>query len=260
MDACMAVYWGRVNDDMFETFLNTFRKHSNALLQVYSDDLPDGIVNKYSPVKWINVPKEKIKGCRALCKIESLRDFVRTLKNGDRVLVSDVDVYFLDDPFIAFEKDFDLAVTTRSHKYFMPVNGGIYFLRVNDNTRKWLDFRVAESRKPQWDTYVKIQKKIRPSYNPDWGIGQDFLWACWKDPEYIKDRFGVSVVDVGFEYNYCPSIDVFGKVFAGELIKAAYIKKSVKVLHLKSQLKLAIFDGYMEDAITTNLNGRWRWK
>ncbi|KKL83477.1 hypothetical protein LCGC14_1974400, partial [marine sediment metagenome] len=39
VQVCIAVYFGRASDDVFETFLKTFRKvNQSALLQVYTDN------------------------------------------------------------------------------------------------------------------------------------------------------------------------------------------------------------------------------
>jgi len=70
-------------------------------------------------------------------------------------------------------------------------------------------------------------------------------------------------VDVGWEYNFCPNTDVYGVQMAANMIKRAYESRSVKVLHLKSELKMCIYSGFLEDAVTkldsNNLSG-WNWK
>lgn len=260
VDVVFLCYWHRVNDDVFETCVNTLSKHSSALLQVYTDDRPRNLGKDYG-IRWVNVPKDQVEGRRALCKIEQLQRFVKQLKDGDRLIVADVDLYFLDDPFKGFEKDFDLALTTRCHEYIFPINAGVFFLRINDITRRFVDFHLAQCKEPTLPSFIKFRESVRHNrYNPDWGIGQDFLCATWLEREDVP-FFGsqLKIIDLGPEYNYCPNTDVFGKQKAGEMIKAAYDEKSVKVLHLKSELKMCIYDGYMEDAVITHLDGKWRW-
>ncbi|MHC4891209.1 MAG: putative nucleotide-diphospho-sugar transferase, partial [Planctomycetota bacterium] len=255
-DIAFFCYWGRPNDDVFETCMNTLLKCSpNVHLQVHSDDRPRDLSKDYG-ISWANVPKEKVKGRRALCKIERLQKLVRQLRQGDRLMVADVDLYFLDDPFKAFEQDFDFAVTTRCHAYRWPVNGGVFFLKINERTRRFIDFHLKQCRKPTWPPLLTFRKLrhngVEPKYNPDWEIGQDFLCAAWlsKDKHDIAVDKDLTIVDVGPEYNYCPNTNVYGVQTARALIKDAYETKKVKVLHLKSELKLCIYDGYMEDAIT----------
>ena len=255
MDICFMCYWGRVNDDVFETCINTFSKHSKALLQVNSDDRPHDLSRDYN-VRWVNVPKDQVKGRRALCKIEQLARLVKQLRNGDRLIVADVDLYFLDDPFKAFEKEFDVALTTRCHPYPFPINGGMFFLRINPKTRKWVEFHLKQCQKPDWPPLIEFCGSVHHQYSPDWMIGQDFLVVTWLE----KGNLDLNVVDVGYEYNYCPNTDKFGQKKASEMIEAAYRDKSVKVLHLKSELKMSIYDGYMEDAIIKRCTGGWKWK
>lgn len=256
-DICFVCYWGRPNDDVFETCVNTFVKHApKALLQVHSDDRVNDLSRDYG-VRWVNVPKHEVEGRRALCKIEQLQKLVRLLKNGDRLIVADADLYFLDDPFKAFEKEFDVAVTTRCHPYRWPVNGGMFFLRINKKTRLWVDFYLEQCKNPTWPSLVEFRKD-RP-YTPDWEIGQDFLCATWLANRIEFSFVDLKIIDVGFGYNYCPNTDVYGLQQARQMIKSAYRGSIISVLHLKSELKLCIYDRYMKDAITKRCNGRWNW-
>ena len=256
MDRAFMCYWGGVNDDVFETTLNTLSKHSKAHLQVNSDQRPVDL-SKDDGVRWVIVPKDQVKGRRALCKIEQLHRLVKTMKDGDRLMVADVDLYFLGDPFSIFEKDFDIALTTRCHAYRYPINGGVFFLRINKKTRQWVEFYLAQCKEPTWPPLVDFRKEVKHNfYNPDWEIGQDFLCATW------NSGYGdLKMLDAGPEYNYCPNTDVFGLQHAREMIEDAYaeIGSGIKVLHLKSELKLSIYDGYMTDAITKRCNGKWNW-
>jgi len=237
MDICMAVYYGRINDDVFETFLKTFRKVSGALLQVYTDNIPEDM-SGYG-VKWHLLKREQIKGRRCLCKMECVRHCLNNLKDGDRLIVSDVDVYFLDDPFSAFEKcDFNVGVTKRLHSYKFPVNGGLFFVNTNKKSRAIFG--------EKFDIYIEDNPE-----SADWFIDQNYL--CWLSKKG-------DAVDVGWEYNFCPNTDVFGVKLAVSMIRRAYESKAVKVLHLKSELKMCIYDGYMENAVTKRLTGGWNWK
>jgi len=257
MDICFMVYWGRVNDDVFETCINTFRKHSNAHLQVHSDDPP---FQKYG-IEWVIVPREKVIGRRALCKIEQLHKLVHQLKDGDRLIVSDVDMYFMDDPFIAFDEvkiAHDIGITTRCHPYRYPVNGGFFCFKISSRIKRFMDFHLEQCTKPTWKPYVDFREKWHHK-SIDWEVGQDFLCTIWKERQYIDNNFIVMIKDLGWKYNFCPNTDIFGVNEAGQMIKKAYKEREVKVLHLKSELKLCIYDGYMEDAITTRCNGKYIW-
>jgi hypothetical protein len=252
-------YWGRPNDDVFETCCNTFIKHSPlALLQVHSDDRPHDLSKDYG-IRWENVPKNRVKGRRALCKIEELARLVKQLKDGTRLLVMDADLYFLDDPFKAFEKEFDVAVTSRCHEYRWPINGGVFFLRVNKKTKCWMEFHLSQCTEPTSPHFVEFRESIGHEYNPDWEIGQDFLCATWLAKNRCKKAIDIDIIDLGPEYNFCPNTDVYGLEKARQMVRLAYDYKSHKVLHLKSELKLCIYDGWMEDAITERCIDKWNW-
>ena len=262
MDVCMMVYWGRVHDDMFETCIRTFRKHSDALLVVFTDD------DTIPSIKDMNirfVPKDRVEGRRCLCKIECLSELISQLDDGDRLFVSDIDMYFLDDPFTAFEEEFDMGVTTRCYEYILPINAGAFYFRINQVTRDFMAFRLDNLYEPTWDKYRQFELDIRgnsnhPKQYPDWWIDQDFLCASWFHRTEISEMFGLKIVDVGWYYNYCPGTDVFGIQKATQMIRGAYEHKSVCTLHLKSELKLAIYDGYMQDAVNKKIEGIWNWK
>lgn len=237
MDVCVMCYWGRVNDDVFETSVKTFRKHCpDALLQVYSDDIPEDI--DYG-IKWFKVPKADLEQGRCFVKMKCVQDAIYRFTNKDRLIVSDVDVYFLDDPFSAFDKcEFEVGVTLRCHSYKYPVNSGLFFVRPSE--------RTEELFADQFDEYAQKYEGKQ-----DWYIDQDYSNELY--------RRGYAV-DVGWEYNYCPNTNVFGIQLATDMIRRAYESKSVKVLHLKSELKMAIYDGYMEDAVTRRVCNLWNWK
>lgn len=244
MDCCVMTYWGRVHDDMFETCIKTFRKHTKALLQVYSDSAPKGKWLSDYNVSWFRLPDDKVKNRRCLANVECIQKMMDTLSDGDRLIVSDIDVYFLDDPFSAFDKcKFDLGVTLRLHSYQFPVNAGLCFINVNKNSRFLFGDKFRDS----------LKKICEHDNNMDWWVDQRYL-------NYLFQNKIEGVVDVGWEYNFCPGTDVLGIKLASDMIRRAYESRSVKVLHLKSELKMCIYDGYMEDAVNENPTGRWNWQ
>jgi hypothetical protein len=241
MDVCMAVYFGGVNDDMFETFLRTFRRVSGAHLQVYSDTYKKQWVNDYN-VEVLEVKPEFYKGRRCLARMECVARTLNNLEDGDRMVGSDVDVYYLDDPFTAFDKvDFHIGVTRRCHEYKIPINSGQFFVWA----LPWTRFVFSKE--------LSKFTKEHPEHH-DWYFDQNFLIYLW---EHYK---GIRIGDVGWEYNYCPNTDYFGIEKARGMIKRAYESNSVKVLHLKSELMLELYSGYLKDAVTKNPSGSWNWK
>lgn len=236
---------------MFETCVKTLRKHSNCVIVVVTDNVPSETRHKLSRtynIHWMVLNPGTMEHRRAACKIEQLDIFMQPREDGDCVLVSDVDIYFLADPFTAMG-DFDVALTTRGYDYYFPINGGIFYLNVNDKSKEWISWHNKEVIKPTWPPYIQLNQHHRKRFGLDWAVGQDFLIACWEQREQIKQETGITIVDVGPKYNYCPPSDKWGtKAF--EAIRKAYHEKSVVALHLKSTLKDMLYEGFLEDAIT----------
>ena len=161
------------------------------------------------------------------------------MKEDDLLLVSDFDVYFLDDPFTAFDKlVFEIGVTRRLHSYKFPVNAGLFFVRACERSRYILG--------GCFDAFSSVNEETH-----DWFVDQDYMCQLFEK--------GMAV-DVGWEYNFCPNTDVFGVKLASDMVRRAYESKAVKTLHLKSELKLSLYDGFLEDAVTKHCSGKWNWK
>jgi len=243
MDKCMMFYHS-VNDDVFLTSVNTFRNVSNASLIVYTDNVPIGLQVQWADeynIEWHCLKPEDVKDQRCYRKMKCVNDCISEMEDGDRLLVSDADVYFLEDPFSAFDKcEFDIGLTRRLHSYKFPINSGLFFVNVNPRTRKVF--------KDSFEIYAEKNPEIK-----DWFVDQSFLCQLYRKDGLAK------IADVGWEYNFCPNTDVFGVKLAADMIKRAYESRSVKVLHLKSELKMCIYDGFLKDAVTKYANGGWNW-
>jgi hypothetical protein len=241
----------RADDNMFETCLKTLRNHSTCNIVVATDNVAEesrlNLSREYG-VQWIVMDSELMENRRAACKLEQLELFVKTLKEGDSILVSDVDIYFLADPFTAIG-DFDIGLTTRGYEYYFPINGGVFYIVCNERSMEWLRWHVAEIHEMTWLPYVVYSYNHRTRFGLDWAVGQDFLVACWEERDWIEREKGIRIVDVGPRYNYCPPSDKWG-LKAFEAIRKAYRDKSVVALHLKSTLKDILYEGLFPDAVT----------
>ncbi len=247
-------FYHRVDDNMFETCVKTLRRHSKCKIVVATDNVPGDMRTDFSrryDIEWIDVPRERMTGRRAGCKIEVLREFVVGLSENDAVFVSDVDVYFMGDPFEAFDGSFDLGLTTRGYPYYFPINAGVFCLVCNEKTKEWLGWHVNEIHDPKWERYRSLNRRHRQRFGLDWAVGQDFLIACWEARDEIRETRDFVIKDVGPRYNYCPPSDKwFERAF--EAIRTAYRDKTHVVLHLKGQLKRILYEGLFEDAVTSH--------
>lgn len=254
----------RKDDNMLVTCIHSFRKVCpDDIIVLTCDGLPDEVSKRLDDqyrvfFDWVK-PGKMVKR-RATCKIEQLDELVHRALNGQIVLVSDVDVVFLKDPFKAMEdQTIDLGLTTRGYQHLFPINGGIFYIRVGASTREWTQWHVREVHHPNWPSYVQHRKACHHEhFGLDWSVGQDFLVTCWNNKDWLKRAMNVQVADVGPFYNYCPPTDTMGdKAF--EMAWEALKEQNVAVLHLKSELKKMLYDERFPDAQLHYPRGTWAW-
>jgi len=186
-------------------------------------------------------PEERAIG-RAGSKIITHFRFINGLPNGSKVISADADLYFLKDPFEAFNQDFDIAVTTRPEKYHYPINQGVVMFRVNDRVRDFLNFLAGQIFERTWPELIQWQMKFDHVGN-DWCIGQDIMCVAWLCRAEILNQFGVTIKDIGSYYNFCPHADGEATEEGKRILMDAYDERKVAVLHLKSRLKELLFEG-----------------
>lgn len=199
------------------------------------------ILGRWDNMHWLVLDNEKVHRRRATAKMEGLSILAAHLNDETRILVSDIDIYFLDDPFKALFED--IGLTTRGYPYWAPINGGIWYLKLSNETRAWLYWHMSEIFRPTWKPYVNLRSSRRHErHGLDWTVNQNFLICNWIEKQYIYDTFSILISDCGPEYNFCPAVDLVGLSKAKEQIRNAIISKSVHTIHLKSNLKSMIED------------------
>jgi len=236
---CLITDYG-FNDMLMTKSLSTLAEVSGCNKIVFSDKVKNYGLNVLTQYV---IPEEVTIG-RMGSKVTSQYRFIKSLPDGSKVISADADLYYLKDPFTAFEQDFDIAVTTRPYKYQYPINGGVVMFRVNDKVKSFLSFLTSQVLSRTWKELVEWQALFKHEGN-DWYIDQDILCCCWFCKDEILNKFGVKIIDVGPNYNYCPHADGPGTAIGKRLLMAAYNEKSVAVLHLKSRLKELLLDGML---------------
>lgn len=206
------------------------------------------------------VTEEELAIGRMGSKVLTQYRFMQSLPDGSRVISADCDLHYMADPFTAFDigkepadrplgdyGNWDIAVTTRPYEYHYPVNGGVVFFKMNKRVRNLLDYLMAEIYDRTWFELIQYQRNHGHTGN-DWYIDQDIWCCCWLYKNLIKDRFGVTIIDAGSKYNYCPHCDGDeATILAGKRqLMEAYENKSAVILHLKSRLKELLFDGELK--------------
>lgn len=253
-----------VDLNMLETCISSLKKVSKCDIVVFTDDVPKD-TKKFlgDRILWITSPTEMIQGRRALFKVQSYCSFGIKDRKYENVMVADVDILFLRDPFEVFKGDlWDIGLTGRGYEYHFPINAGIIFYRTWDRVRKFLEWHSEECESPKWDFYKDWRvKHNHVRFGPDWTVGQDFLNCCWIKRDDLMLRDGLIIVDVGSSYNYCPARDLFGVQKCKDMIREEYLEGEVSVLHLKSSLKGMIYEGCFKEAIIRHPNYReYNWR
>ena len=263
-DIAMFTYYGGVDDNMLCTCVSSLRKvNPECAIYIQYTSLPDEFCRPRYRCNLSPITTAAVKGRRALSKIE----FVNSIFNSDvcitdRIMVADVDTLFLSDPFVAFdEKSFDVGLTTRCHEYYFPINAGVFFLQASVRVSNFINWHLTESQVPVWAPYIEYRQKFNHErFGHDWTVGQDFLNVVWQNREHVQVEFGIKIEDVGYKYNYCPNLDVYGEA-ACVMIREAYERKLYSVLHLKSGLKRLLYDGVFEEGVFVTepqLDFHWR--
>lgn len=242
------------DDNIFETCLKTLRQVSDCKMVVITDNVPAEFRNELTKrydVEWVLVTPELMDGNRAGCKITESHKYCQGLHDGDEVIIADVDLYYMSDPFAAFEEfpEFDLAVTTRPYRYHFIINGGLYCYRISTNIKRFITFWDTQIPNPTWDLFVQHIKKCKHTNKiPDWCIGQDFLNLIWSERDSILQQYNINIIDIGPKYNWTPAKS--SRRFMLQLLEH-YNANDCPVLHLKGGAKKAIYSQYIfSDAIT----------
>lgn len=236
MNYVYLIYSGQVNS-VLKKFLLSLDEHCKCTIlfhhiKVKIDEIKKMELN--NQVVFIKVDESSWNKKRMFCKIEALSKF--PFEDGDNVFVLDTDLLFQGDIFEVFEKDFDVAVTSRHYTYWYPINAGVWCFKYSEVTKKFLEFYVSQMLDSNWEPFVAFQKRFKHKGKLDWYCDQDFLCVAHKE----KLPFDCQVLDLGCKYNFCPSVEdsipgSFEK--ASKEISAQIGNNEYKVLHFKGRLK-----------------------
>lgn len=172
-----------------------------------------------------------------LCKIQTLKKMSKDFIEGDRIFILDVDIIIQDDIFKIFDdNDFDVGITSRHYEYHYPINGGVWCLRWNKKSEKFLDYFIEQTLNPSWQPLVNFRKRFKRNNDLNWWVDQDFLCAIYKNGNKLP--FDCKVKDLGPMYNYCPSVpDRINYVRGEKELREKLGNKEYKILHFKATMK-----------------------
>lgn len=157
---------------------------------------------------------------------------------GDRVLLVDVDTVVLRSLAPIWDQTFDVAYTIRPDGTRFPINAGVVAVQVNPRSRAFLTAWRDENRRMLADPARHLPWRKRYG-----GINQSALGAVLASP---AARQATLVQLPCVEWN------------CEDSTWASFDPAVTRILHVKSQLRLAIFQGVSGAARWKSLIAIWR--
>lgn len=228
---------GELSDLYVKCFITARLKCPDARIELFTDFSDDekDVLKPYG-INFHDIKTADFRKKKTALKVDPLRHM--DLKYGDKVIISDLDVIYQSDAFAVFNNDFDVFFTTRHYEYHYLINSGIWGFRVNERTRRFIQFYIRQLYSKSWSALRKFRERFgRDPFGFDILLDQDFMCAVYENidclPEEIRD---IKFYDAGYKYNFCPSYDLYGKDAVAEL-KAKIGLCEYVILHLKGELK-----------------------
>tara|TARA_R110000744_G_scaffold79975_3_gene156965 strand:+ start:162 stop:986 length:825 start_codon:yes stop_codon:yes gene_type:complete len=221
--------------DFFYLCLQSLKLVSDCNIHVITPFLKEGSSETLNElgVNVIHFDRSLWDNRRIACKVERIQEFLFSLPDKSQLLVFDGDMLFLKDPFEAFNAPFDYVYTTRHYNYWAPTNAGCWGFRVNEDSKKFINFYADNMINPTWGPYVKWRldhPHARGLQEQDWWIEQDFSSCIHINRDSVNKKglgFDIITYDAGPQFNFIITTET-------PLNIQNYIKnKTSYVLHFK---------------------------
>ena len=213
------------NDDLlFTNCIKSLRKYSSCEIIVYKTNNVnmDGIKH-LDNLKIIEFEKDDWSNKKMSFRIETVYKY--NWDENDKVIVFDVDMFFMDNPFNIFrDNEFDYFYTTRSDikTSSHPINEGLTGFVFSNKIKNFYNFWIKQINNTTWKHF---RNKIFNKYQ---GCGQEFLCAVYESQNNLPEEINnVIFFDATCHWNYTTVKDNFYDIY--DKIK----NKSVAVVHLK---------------------------
>lgn len=168
-------------------------------------------------------------------KLDRWRDIILQAADGDRVLLIDADTMITNPIDPVWDLPFDLAYTTAADR--LPLNAGVVFVRVSPRTRGFLEQWAAVNR-----SFLGDAAALRPWRSKYAGINQAALG-------FMLERAG----------HGCQVATLPGAIWNCEdSTWRRFDPSTTRIVHLKSDLRRALFRGLSPRAILTPIVAAWR--
>lgn len=178
----------------------------------YSDESIKQVYQRFN-INFIKINNIECQNKLQYYKMLITKRLCDSLNDNDKILILDFDLLFQDDPFKMFKKfpDNDFYYTEcimstsdslrdeklwKSVKY--KVNGGVWGLNVNNNSKKLMKFWISNLLQENWQPWINYEPRQNRKQDLNWNVDQDFL-NCICNYEL---PFDLKKVNVGYNYNY----------------------------------------------------------
>lgn len=150
------------------------------------------------------------------------------LLEGDKVFVTDIDLYFNEDVFKVLDGSFEIGVTSRNKKEgtaaeYSPINAGVWCFIYTERTREIFEWWCSELVSPSYSKWIEYKQNHPYSKSigmKEWWVDQDLLNVTYLNAKEL----GILVTDVGPDYNWVVNQEEF-----------LHLKDTAhKILHRKS--------------------------
>ena len=215
------------DDLLFTNCIKSLRKHSSCEIIIYKTNNVnlDGIKH-LDNLRIIEFEKKDWDNKKMSFRVETVYNY--NWDENDRVIVFDVDMFFMDNPFNIFrDQKFDYFYTTRSDikTSTSPINEGLTGFVFSNKIKKFYNFWIKQIKNSTWNHF---KNKI---FNKNQGCGQQFLCAVYDKINNLPQEINnVKFFDATCHWNYTTTKDNFYDIY--DKIK----NKSVAVVHLKGPI------------------------
>tara|TARA_B110001454_G_C12711196_1_gene430788 strand:+ start:41 stop:790 length:750 start_codon:yes stop_codon:yes gene_type:complete len=212
------------NDLLFTNCIKSLRQHSSCEIIIYktSNVNIDGIKN-LNNITFIEFKKNDWENKKMCFRIQTVYNHHWNL--NDKVIVFDVDMFFLDNPFKIFKNKFDYFYTTRSDikTSSAAINEGLTGFIYSEKVKNFYNFWINQIHNTTWNAF----KKNNLNKNK-WLCGQHFLCCLYENKNNLPNTISnVNFFDATCHWNYTTVKNNFNDIY--NKIK----NKSVGVVHLK---------------------------
>lgn len=212
------VYTGGI-ENLYNDFIESSKRISNPVYMCLTNESTDVVAD------FKTLFTEEENGGTMGPKFNAIRRL--PLVNGDKVFVTDIDIYFNQDIYTIFNSINDIGLTSRNKKegaaaHYSPINAGVWCFKHSDKTEKLFNWFYEQLTNPSDTNWIKYKQNHPFSKSIgllEWWVDQDLLNVLYLN----QDSYDINVMDIGPEYNWIVTDDEFSE----------FKDKSHMILHRK---------------------------